>query len=254
MENRLTPIMRYTRVYSTAYANLPVVGLREGDLGFATDRLVLYRWSGAAWERLTFHSSSGALADIPAAADLPNGSLYYGTDTGLLYQVQAAAWVTITALEWALLDTETITSGQTTKTLTFAAHDLIKVEYQFIFTNAASATLILRLNAIAAGNGYSTRRIDGNAVTVLAASNEAELLDFLLSMSVVGELLITGRVGAGAGTRKLFTHRGTPCDYDDLMAIDGELAGDNNDLTSITLYVPVGAFDSGGILVYGKNL
>ena len=54
----------------------------------------VYR-AGAAWEAVTTHSSSGAAADIPAAADLPNGSLYYETDTAKLKQVQSGAWAAI---------------------------------------------------------------------------------------------------------------------------------------------------------------
>lgn len=257
MEQLLTPIMRYTRVYSSAYADLPVVNVRPESLGYATDRLTLYRWSGVAWVALTVYSSSGLIAAIPAAADLPNGSIYYGTDTALLYQVQAGAWVTITAVEWALLDSQVIATGATTYTLTFAAFDLIKVEYQIIFTNVAPGLLCLQLNGIAAGNGYNSRRLDGNAVTVFAARNELELVDFLQSSSVVGELLITGRYGgAGGHNRKAVAHRGTPMDYDDLMLVNGELRLDANDLTSVTIAILVGAatMDSGGILVYGKNL
>lgn len=96
----LTPIPKIRRVLYAAYGNFPVTGLNIGDLAFATDRLVLYRWSGAAWEAITMHLSSGAIGDIPAAADLPDGSLYFGTDTTLLYQVQAGAWATITAVKY----------------------------------------------------------------------------------------------------------------------------------------------------------
>jgi len=36
-------------VYRGAYATFPMVGLTAGDLAYATDYLVLYEWSGAAW-------------------------------------------------------------------------------------------------------------------------------------------------------------------------------------------------------------
>jgi len=88
----ITPIPYVRKVFYATYANLPVTGLKVGDLGYATDRLVFYRWSGAAWQAVTMHSSSGTAANIPAAADLPNGSLYYETDTKILKQVQAGAW------------------------------------------------------------------------------------------------------------------------------------------------------------------
>jgi len=86
----------YTRrVIYTTYAGFPSTGLRIGDLAYATDRLVFYRWNGAAWQAVTIHSSSGLAAAIPTAADLPNGSLYFETDTSLTKQVQAGAWGTI---------------------------------------------------------------------------------------------------------------------------------------------------------------
>lgn len=98
METELQTIPKIRAVYYDTYANLPVTNLIAGDLGFATDRIVLYRWSGAAWQPVTIHSSSGTAANIPAAANLPDGSLYYETDTGLLKQVQTGAWATITSL------------------------------------------------------------------------------------------------------------------------------------------------------------
>jgi len=88
-------IPRTRNVYYAAYASLPTSGVRTGDLGYATDRKVFYRWSGSAWEPVSIHSSSGAAADIPTAANLPDGSLYYETDTALLKQVQSSSWATI---------------------------------------------------------------------------------------------------------------------------------------------------------------
>lgn len=94
-KEEITSIPYIRRVFYATYANLPVAGLRIGDLGYATDRLVFYRWSGAAWQAVTIHSSSGTAANIPVAADLPEGSLYYATDTKVLSQIQAGAWVDI---------------------------------------------------------------------------------------------------------------------------------------------------------------
>lgn len=96
---KVTSIPQLRRVIYDTYANFPTTNLTTGDLAFATDRLVVYRWSGTAWEAISFHSSSGTAANIPAAADLPIGSLYYETDTKLLKQIQAGpAWVAITSL------------------------------------------------------------------------------------------------------------------------------------------------------------
>lgn len=90
-------IARKVRVFSDTYANLPTTGVATEDMGYATDRKVLYRWSGAAWVALTVFTNSGTAANIPNAANLPDGSLYYETDTSLLKQVQAGAWATITS-------------------------------------------------------------------------------------------------------------------------------------------------------------
>jgi len=96
MKPNITTIPQLRNVYYAAYAAFPTTGLKAGDLGYATDRLVLYRWDGAAWQPITIHSSSGLAANIPNAADLPDGSFYYETDTKLTKQVQAGAWVDIT--------------------------------------------------------------------------------------------------------------------------------------------------------------
>jgi len=88
------PVVRQVN-YDT-FANLPVTGLKIGDLGYATDRKTLYRWNGVAYQPITLYADSGVAANIPAAADLPEGSLYYETDTYLLKQVQSGAWVCIT--------------------------------------------------------------------------------------------------------------------------------------------------------------
>ncbi len=49
----LTPIPRMRAVHYDTYANLPTTGLFVGDLGYANDNLVLYRWSGAAWQAIS---------------------------------------------------------------------------------------------------------------------------------------------------------------------------------------------------------
>lgn len=91
-----TTIPKIRKVYYDTYANLPTSGVSAGDLGYSTDRKVFYRWSGVAWQNVGLHFSSGAYADIPAAADLPNDSLYFATDKWVLYQNQSSTWVAIT--------------------------------------------------------------------------------------------------------------------------------------------------------------
>jgi uncharacterized protein YhdP len=96
MANDVRTIPQIRKITYTTYANFPTTAL-TGDLAYASDRLVLYRWSGAAWQAITIHSSSGLAAAIPAAADLPAGSLYYETDTQLTKQVAGGAWQTISS-------------------------------------------------------------------------------------------------------------------------------------------------------------
>lgn len=96
-KSRITVIPSMRRVWYLAYGDFPTAGIQVEDLAYATDRLVFYRWNGAAWEAITIHSSSGVAASIPTAADLPNGSIYAETDTKLTKQVQAGAWVSIIA-------------------------------------------------------------------------------------------------------------------------------------------------------------
>ncbi|CAI82860.1 hypothetical protein [Dehalococcoides mccartyi] len=95
MADQVTVIPTVRQVYSDTYSNLPTTGLNNGDMGYATDRQVLYRWNGASWAPITVYSGTGASGDIPTATDLPDGSLYSETDTGKVKQVSAGAWVTI---------------------------------------------------------------------------------------------------------------------------------------------------------------
>lgn len=94
-ESEITTIPKLRRVFSDTYANLPTTGVSEEDLGYATDRKIFYRWSGAAWVAITIYSGSGTIANIPLAANCPAGSLYYATDENKTYQVQSGAWVNI---------------------------------------------------------------------------------------------------------------------------------------------------------------
>lgn len=93
VETTVIPALR--KVYRDTYANLPTSGLTEGDLGFATDREVLYRWSGLAWEAISISSRHGNIADIGDPADYPESSLYQADDEYKLYMVVSGAWVHI---------------------------------------------------------------------------------------------------------------------------------------------------------------
>jgi len=94
-EDTVTTISRKTPFYYDTYANLPTTNVIIGALGYATDRKVIYRWSGTAWQETSIHSSSGTIGNIPAVASMPEGSLYYATDELILYQVQTGVWTAI---------------------------------------------------------------------------------------------------------------------------------------------------------------
>jgi hypothetical protein len=49
----LTTIPKIRRVDYTTYATFPTTGLKVGDLAYATDLDILYRWNGAGWDTLS---------------------------------------------------------------------------------------------------------------------------------------------------------------------------------------------------------
>lgn len=53
MDNDITPIARLRAVYYTTKAAFPTTGLFSGDLAYATDEKLLYRWNGTAWQAIT---------------------------------------------------------------------------------------------------------------------------------------------------------------------------------------------------------
>lgn len=95
MATRVDNIPQTRQVFYCTYASLPITGLSVGDLGYATDREILYEWDGSAWQPITFYCGSGLAANIPSASNLPDGSLYFETDTQFLKQVQSGAWASI---------------------------------------------------------------------------------------------------------------------------------------------------------------
>ena len=52
-ESEISQVARFTRTFYDTYANLPTADVRVGELGYATDRFILYRWSGSAWQPVT---------------------------------------------------------------------------------------------------------------------------------------------------------------------------------------------------------
>lgn len=64
MSAEVKAIPNATRVFSSTYANLPTVGIKAEDLGYATDRKILYRWSGTAWEAISIPTEFANAHDI----------------------------------------------------------------------------------------------------------------------------------------------------------------------------------------------
>lgn len=93
IEREIIPMMR--QVISISYASFPTSGLTIGDLAYATDRQVLYRWNGSAWTAITISSRHGNYAAIGDPANYPESSLYQADDQGLLYMIITGTWVQI---------------------------------------------------------------------------------------------------------------------------------------------------------------
>jgi len=52
-ETKVSVIPRLREVHYDVFADFPIVGVSVGDLAYATDHEILYRWNGAAWDGIT---------------------------------------------------------------------------------------------------------------------------------------------------------------------------------------------------------
>ena len=251
VESALSTIQRYTKVYRDTYANLPITNVRDESLGYATDRLTLYRWSGIAWEEMTIYASSGATGAIPTAADLPEGSLYFDTTTNLLYQVQSATWVQITLAGsgWILLDSVAL-SNDASVSLTFAAHDLLKVELLIKWHATTSGFLRMTLNNITSGD-YHYRKLDLATISTTAAAAHIVVAEAIKDQYLVGEILLSGRQSDDTVPIRVMV---APSNTSDLICINGECDNIPADVTRIDFLASAGSLLAGDIHVYGKNL
>ena len=76
METENLTIPQIRQVYYDLYANLPVLNIRVGALGYATDRSILYRWSGTVWQALTSLAAGFTqLGDIGIILTVPQFTL-----------------------------------------------------------------------------------------------------------------------------------------------------------------------------------
>jgi len=103
MDTELSIIPQRTKVLYGTYAEIAAlsVTLKAGELAFATDRVILYRWSGAALVAITISSRHGNIANIGNAADYPESSLYQADDESKLYMIISGAWVYISQIPFA---------------------------------------------------------------------------------------------------------------------------------------------------------
>jgi len=176
-------------VGSNTWANRPLSGNSIGDLFYATDRQVLYRWDGSNWIALTIYSDSGLDASKPAAANLPDGSIYFGTDTEKTYQVKTGAWVEINAPVAKLEYHEIITAWQATGAVsTWTAWDLSGD----IPAGALYAEIAIRLSGTSSygvrKNGSALARLVSNA----AAGKGVVTMTVALDAGRIIELYDTG--------------------------------------------------------------
>ncbi len=184
MKAKLTAISQLRRVFKAAYASLPTAGINDEDLAWATDRLVLYRWNGTAWEAVTIHSSSGAYASIPTAANLPNGSLYFATDTSKLWQVQAGAWADLTPAAGASFDGSITEVFNGTSPTTWTDLDLSGT------VGANIAFVMLKMVANNAGNQCAFRR-NGDTDEFYGGGGDSGCAAWLPQSAWYGVVLVT---------------------------------------------------------------
>jgi hypothetical protein len=100
MNTELSIIPQRTKVLYGTYAQIAVLTatLKKGDLGYASDRNVLYRWSGTALVAITISSRHGNIANIGDPANYPESSLYQADDEEKLYMVVSAAWSNVSSI------------------------------------------------------------------------------------------------------------------------------------------------------------
>ena len=156
------PVIR--QVFYDVYASLPSVGIRTGDLAYATDRKVLYRWNGTVWDPITFFCGSGLASAIPTASDLPDGSLYIETDTAAVKQIQSGAWVTIAYISGFStgVSSNLRNSNDAEKNTALLVYTKIKE----VKLNAALANCTIKFDGRAGTGGTFYARIYKNGVAI----------------------------------------------------------------------------------------
>lgn len=149
-------IQRLRRVTYDTYANFPTDN-RRGDLAYATDQLVLYRWSGSAWQSIAIENSGEGHISI-----LPHN-----------YQsIGAGTWV------W-VVDTGVITNGRFTNE--GANADLDNITYQVYL---AVGTYTLRILTTKSNNwGIMDVDIDGVEVASFDLYSAAVLRNRVVSQA-----------------------------------------------------------------------
>ena len=135
-ESEITTIPQLRRVFYSAYGNFPTVGIKTEDLAYATDRYILYRWNGAAWEVIAYRVTMAlnklllgqGLGSNPIEVDMPsppnNPDLAFAVDDNLRHSNDAEKTVTTATL--TKLKEKTMTCPLVVLNLMFTAQ-LLKV-------------------------------------------------------------------------------------------------------------------------------
>ena len=170
----LTTIPRLRRVIYDLYANFPITGLDVGDLAFATDTLILYRWSGGAWQAIT--SAPGVEVQIAykTANEVVNNSSVLQDDDELTIPVAANA-----SYEFFAIITYQNTNANSGLKYLFtipAGATLMGARGEHIaaITDEHGATLIDFETQVVLGPGYITTKADffwGTYIGAAAAGN-----------------------------------------------------------------------------------
>jgi len=164
---KLSIIPQRTKVLYDTYAAIAALtaSLKAGDLAFATDTNVLYRWNGAALEAITISSRNGNIADIGDPDKYPESSLYQADDETKLYMVISGAWVFITKIPPDTIITASDNlhfSNDAQKTT--ASDSYVKVKEIMIGTPLVACRVKFDLGSTGPVNGYG--RVYKNGVAI----------------------------------------------------------------------------------------
>ena len=179
MDTELSIIPARTKVLYGTYAEIAAqtATLKVGDLGYASDRNVLYRWSGAALVAITISSRHGTYANIGDAANYPESSIYQADDQEKLYMILSGAWAYISKIPFqpfinlsdAIANSNDTQRGTASTSYTKLKESQLKEDFNVLrikFTLKTSSYDVaaygkIYKNGVAFGTAHSTSIADG---------------------------------------------------------------------------------------------